>query len=133
MRHGYYRRGVIYYRMGDYPRAVEDLRQYLRLSPNAIEGYEQLFLCYLEMGKIAFWITATAALFAGDFPLAVFKTLADSLHVSTTGLGRQLLALVLIRPESIALLAMGVFYLWDFHLRAYAVHAENAAASNLHA
>ena len=85
-----------------------------------------------RLGKIAFWITATAALFAGDFPLAVFKTLADSLHVSTTGLGRQLLALVLIRPESIALLAMGVFYLWTY-LRAYAVHAENAAASNLHA
>jgi hypothetical protein len=84
-----------------------------------------------RLGKIAFSITTAAALFAGDFPLAVFKTIADSLHVSTAGFGRQLLTLVLIRPESIALLAMGIFYLW-IYLRADAVHAENVEAS-LHA
>ncbi len=83
-------------------------------------------------GKIAFSITTAAALFAGDFPLAVFKTIADSLHVSTAGLGGQLLTVVLRRPESIALLAMGVLYLWTY-LRADAVHAENAIESNLHA
>jgi hypothetical protein len=64
--------------------------------------------------KIAFWITAAAVLFAGDFPLAVFKTIADLLHVSRAGIGGQLLSLVLIRPESLALLAMGVFYLWIY-------------------
>ena len=51
--------------------------------------------------------------------------------MSTAGFGRQLLTLVLIRPESIALLAMGIFYLW-IYLRADAVHAENVEAS-LHA
>ncbi len=75
-------------------------------------------------GRIAFSITTVAALFAGDFPLAVFKTIADSLHVGTAGFGRQLLTLVLIRPESVALLAMGIFFLWTY-LRADAVPAEN--------
>jgi hypothetical protein len=82
-------------------------------------------------GKIAFAITIAAILFAGDFPLAVFKTMADSLHVSTVGFARQLLTVVLIRPESLALLAMGIFYLWVY-LRADAVQVENAE-SNLRA
>jgi hypothetical protein len=85
-----------------------------------------------RLGKIAFWITAAAVLFAGDFPLAAFKTTADSLHVSTAGFGRHVLTLVLRRPESIALLAMGVFYLWTY-LRTDAVHAEGAVGSKLHA
>jgi hypothetical protein len=63
-------------------------------------------------GKVAFWITAAAALFAGDFALAVFKVIANSLHVSQVGIGGQMLSVVLLRPESIALVAMGVFYLW---------------------
>jgi hypothetical protein len=66
------------------------------------------------LGKIAFSITTAAVLFAGDFPLAVFKTIADLLHGSRAGLGGQLLDVVLIRPESIALLAMGIFYLWAY-------------------
>jgi len=75
-------------------------------------------------GKIAFAITTAAALFAGDLPLAVFKTIAESLQVSTAGFGGQLLTVVLIRPESIALLAMGIFFLWTY-LRADAVHVGN--------
>ncbi len=78
-----------------------------------------------RLGKTAFWITTAAVLFAGDFPLAVFKTTADALRVNTDGFGRQLEALVLIRPESIALLAMGVFYLWTY-LRADAIEVESA-------
>ncbi len=85
-----------------------------------------------RLGKIAFSITTVAALFAGDFPLAAFKTMADSLHVSTAGFGGQLLTLVLMRPESIALLAMGIFYLWTY-LGTAEFDAENAVESNLHA
>jgi Glycosyltransferase family 87 len=84
-----------------------------------------------RIGKIAFSITTAAALFAGDFPLAAFKTLADALHVSTAGFGGQLLALVLTRPESIALLAMGVFYLWTY-LRTTEIDAERVVESNSH-
>jgi hypothetical protein len=65
-------------------------------------------------GKIGFWITTAAVLFAGDFPLAVFKTIANSLHVSQAGFGGQLLSVALLRPESIALVALGLFYLWAY-------------------
>ncbi len=83
-------------------------------------------------GKIGFVVTFAAALFAGDFPLAAFKTIADSLHVGSAGLGGQLEALVLTRPESIALLAMGVFYLWSY-LGASRIHPEDAVESEVHA
>ena len=75
------------------------------------------------LGKTAFWITAAAVLFAGDFPLAVFKTIANSLHVSRDEFGGQLLSVFLTRPESIALVAMGIFYWWTY-LRADASHVE---------
>jgi hypothetical protein len=81
-------------------------------------------------GKIAFWITTAAVLFAGDFPLAVFKTIADSLHVGRAGFGGQLLSVALIRPESIALLAMGIFYLWTY-LRADANEVNSAESSTV--
>jgi len=64
------------------------------------------------VGKIAFWITTAAVLFAGDVPLSIFKTIANSMQVSRAGFAGQLLSVVLIRPETLALLAMGVFYLW---------------------
>jgi hypothetical protein len=67
-----------------------------------------------RVGKIAFWITTAAVLFAGDFPLSTFKTLADSLHAGGTGFGAHLAMVVLRRPEPIALLAMAVFYLWTY-------------------
>jgi len=85
-----------------------------------------------RLGKVAFPITAAAAFFAGDVPLAALKVLAESQHVSTAGLGGQLLTVVLIRPESIALLAMGIFYLW-IYLRTAAIHEESAVESNSHA
>ena len=71
-----------------------------------------------RLGRMAFAITAAAILFAGAIPLAAFKMLADACQAGTTGFGAQLLTLVLRRPEPIALLAMGVFYLW-----AYVKHA----------
>ena len=63
-------------------------------------------------GKITFAITATAVLLAGDIPLTILKTIADALPGSETGFGGQLLTLALRRPESIALLAMGAYFLW---------------------
>ncbi|MGA3130603.1 MAG: glycosyltransferase family 87 protein [Terracidiphilus sp.] len=65
-------------------------------------------------GKFALSITAMAVLFAGDVPLAAVKTLADSFDTGTTGLGAQLVTVALRRPEPIALLAMGAFYLWVY-------------------
>lgn len=84
-----------------------------------------------RLGKFAFAVTAAAVLFAGDVPLAASKTAADMLHLSTAGLGAQLLTVILRRPESIALLAMGVFYLWTY-LRTASLHAETIVEAEVH-
>ncbi len=69
-------------------------------------------------GRFAFATTAAAILFAGVIPLAAFRMLANSYEAGATRFGGQLLTVVLRRPEPIALLAMGIFYLW-----AYVPHA----------
>ncbi len=80
-------------------------------------------------GRVALLVTAVAALFAGDLALSAFKVIANSLHVSQAGLGEQLLSVVLLRPESIALVAMGCFYL-GIYLKADAIEA-NAAEPDI--
>jgi len=70
-----------------------------------------------RVGKIAFWITTAAVVFGGDLALSVFKLIANSLQVNQAGLGEKLLSVVLLRPESIALLVLGLFYL-GINLRA---------------
>lgn len=65
-----------------------------------------------RLGKIAFLVTVVGILFAGVIPLASFATLANFLHTTTADFGAQLQTLVLRRPEPIALLVMGIFYLW---------------------
>ncbi len=85
-----------------------------------------------RVGKIGFLITAAAVLFAGDVPLSAITILASSLKLSTAGLGGQLLALVLIRPESIALLAMGIFYLWVYLRHVHPLNACASAVEEIH-
>jgi len=38
----------------------------------------------------------------------------DNLHISTAGLSGQILTVVLMRPTQLALLVMGIFYLWIY-------------------
>ncbi|MGO9324100.1 MAG: glycosyltransferase family 87 protein [Terracidiphilus sp.] len=85
-----------------------------------------------RVGKIGFLITAAAVLFAGDVPLSAVTILASSLKLSTAGLGGQLLALVLIRPESIALLAMGIFYLWVYLRRVHGLSTGASVIQEIH-
>jgi uncharacterized membrane protein len=40
--------------------------------------------------------------------------ISDNLHINTTGIFGKILTVMLIRPASLALLVMGVFYLWLF-------------------
>jgi len=47
--YGYYRRGMIYFSMLQYERALTDFIEYARLAPRALEAYEQQFLCYLAL------------------------------------------------------------------------------------
>jgi tetratricopeptide (TPR) repeat protein len=50
--YGYYRRGIIYFRMGEYPRALADFQAYAALAPQAVEAYEEQYLCFLEMNRL---------------------------------------------------------------------------------
>lgn len=49
--YGYYRRGMIYYNMQQYEKALADFIEYARLAPRALEAYEQQFLCYLALDQ----------------------------------------------------------------------------------
>lgn len=51
--YGHYRRGMVYYAMGDMARALADFEEYARLAPRALEAYEQQFLCHLELAQYA--------------------------------------------------------------------------------
>lgn len=65
-------------------------------------------------GKFAFALAAAAVLFTGDVSLAFFDSIYNLSHMSDTGISGLLLTVVFLRPASIALLAMGVFYLWAY-------------------
>ncbi|MGA8731089.1 MAG: glycosyltransferase family 87 protein [Terracidiphilus sp.] len=74
---------------------------------------------------VALAMTAAGFTLAGDLSCVFLQILADSLHVSTVGLGEKLLTLTLLRPVPIVLLAMAVFYLWVY------VHSTSSRSSLL--
>ena len=98
----------------------------------AIPACSMLWARRNRLGKIAMLVTVAATFFAGDASLAFFKGLADELHPGTATLGGQLLTVVLRRPESIALLAMGVFYMWAYVMPAE-VLVESVVEADVHA
>jgi uncharacterized membrane protein len=59
-------------------------------------------------------VTTAGLVLTGDIPLALLSILADQLHIGPTGISGKLLMVVLMRPASLALLAMSVFYLWAY-------------------
>ena len=63
---------------------------------------------------VALAVTTLGVVLTGDIPLALLNMMSIALHLNTTGLGGKLLALVLLRPASPVLMAMGVFYLWVY-------------------
>ena len=65
-------------------------------------------------GRIALLVTAGGVVLTGDIPLAILNILASNLYVGTSGLSGQVLTVVLLRPASLILLAMGIFYLWVY-------------------
>ena len=78
-------------------------------------------LLWVEGGslrKAAMLITSVAMLLTGDISLVIFEAIVGSFPLSAKGILAQAMTVALIRPASLALLAMGVFYLW-----AYARHA----------
>jgi len=73
-----------------------------------------------KTGRTALAVTALALLCTGDLPLAILSALSGALHVGTAGIFGQMLTVALIRPASIALLALGGFYLWEYVRRSTA-------------
>jgi hypothetical protein len=72
---------------------------------------------------LALVVNTAALVLTGDIPLAILALLANRLHVGAVGIGGRVLTVLLIRPASLVLLAMSLFYLW--------VYLRRAAAENL--
>jgi hypothetical protein len=70
------------------------------------------------IGWIALLVSAAGLALTGDIPLAILTSFSNNLHVSTAGIFGQILTVVLIRPASLILLVMGIFYLWVYLRRA---------------
>jgi len=83
-------------------------------------------MLWAEGGRIrwiALLVTAAGLVLTGDIPLAILGTFSNNLHVSTTGIFGKMLTVVLIRPASLILLVVGIFYLW-MYLRRVVPEAE---------
>ncbi|MGD0680573.1 MAG: glycosyltransferase family 87 protein [Terracidiphilus sp.] len=74
-------------------------------------------LLWSEGGPIA-WIAllvnSAGMLLTADITLAILNILWNQMHVNTTGIFAQMLTLVMIRPASLILLVMSVFYIWVY-------------------
>jgi hypothetical protein len=66
------------------------------------------------IGKAAVIITSIGVLFTGEIILVTYGMTFGSLHLSTNGLLSHLLSVFLTRPATLALLAMGIFYLYIY-------------------
>jgi len=66
-------------------------------------------------GRIALLVTTAGVTLTGDIPLALLTTSFPAFpHDGPASISDQTLTLVLTRPASIILLAMGIFYLWVY-------------------
>jgi hypothetical protein len=66
----------------------------------------------------ALLITAAGLVFTADIPLAILSILAKNLHIGTAGILGKMLTVLLIRPASLILLLLAIFYLWMYLTRA---------------
>jgi hypothetical protein len=67
---------------------------------------------------IALLVNSVGLVLTGDISQAVLSIVFNQLHVDTAGILGQMLTLVMIRPASLILLAMSIFYLWVYLRRA---------------
>jgi hypothetical protein len=68
---------------------------------------------------IAFLVTTAGLVLTGDIPVAILASVANDMHLSTTGFLGKMLTLALLRPGPLALFAVAIFYLWIYARRAY--------------
>jgi hypothetical protein len=63
---------------------------------------------------IALAVSTAGLVLTADVPLTLLSMNGDNLHVGTTGILDQMLMVVLMRPASLVLLVMSIFYLWAY-------------------
>jgi hypothetical protein len=73
------------------------------------------------IARFALLVSAAGVVFTGDVPLAILSILFNNLHVDTAGVMGKILTLMMIRPASLVLLAMCIFYLWMYLRREFPV------------
>jgi hypothetical protein len=84
-------------------------------------------MLWAEGGPIAWMallVNSAALLLTGDIPLAILNGVTNQMHLGTAGIFAQMQAVVLIRPASLILLVMSIFYLWVY-LRRESPQAKN--------
>ncbi len=67
-----------------------------------------------SIGRAAVLITSAAVLATGEISLVIFEAVVSSFPFTVNGIVTKAITVVLIRPASFALLAMGLFYLWVY-------------------
>ena len=67
-----------------------------------------------SVGWIALLINFIGFLLVGTIPLAILIAFADKLHLDSSGLVEKVLTVILVRPLSLVLFAMSIFYLWIY-------------------
>jgi hypothetical protein len=74
-------------------------------------------MLWAEGGPIrwgALLVTTAGVVLTGDFPMLFSCVFWNNLHVDLTRISGQMLTVVMLRPASIVLLAMSIFYLWVY-------------------
>jgi hypothetical protein len=62
-------------------------------------------------------VTTAGIGMTGEVPLAALVNLTANLHLGTAGIFSQVVRVVVLRPASLALLAMAIFYVWVYARR----------------
>jgi hypothetical protein len=63
---------------------------------------------------LALLLTGAAIVLNGDIPSAILNLLAVSLHAGAEGFRARMMTVVLLRPASLTLLMVAIFYLWVY-------------------
>jgi hypothetical protein len=78
------------------------------------------------IGRLALLVNTAGIVLTGDVPLALLVMLSRKLDLGTGGIFRQILTVALIRPASLVLLTMGIFYLWVYVRRQFPDTGKNS-------
>jgi hypothetical protein len=76
-----------------------------------------------SIARIAVLLTAAGVALTGDIPLAISILIAKHLLPLTAGLPKLILTVLFMRPASLVLLILAIFYLWVYVRSASAQHS----------